>query len=169
MRVRTIHLGRFLKEGAKRRFRFLLLAGCIACVPLLQACTSSAGEPPQTEPSPASEDSVQPYDRPVIDAADVLVNYPVNAYGETYGGLNDVPEGISGEYEDFVGMYPDLIRVEATNGAVGYVKKDKFFKPPPATSEEAVRLQKVKVRNGVPPLTVYDVDGRTVVGEFEIG
>ncbi|WP_303203285.1 hypothetical protein [Raoultibacter timonensis] len=168
MRVGTINLRRFLGEQDPRRLLPLLLAGSMACAAALQSCAPSQKEPP-IEVAPVLEEPVYSDGIPAVDAAGVDVDYPVNEYGETYGRLDDVPEGAWGPYEDFVGMYPDLIRVEATNGVVGYVRRGDLFGPPPESPEDAVWSQVENAMNGMPSLTVYDVDGRTVIGEFDIG
>lgn len=168
MRAGTIHLRRLLGERAPKRLLLLLLAGSVACAAALQSCAPSQRKFP-IEVVPVFEEPVYEDGTPAVDAAGVHVDYPVNEYGEMYGGLDDVPEGAWGSYEDFVGMFPDLIRAEATNGAVGYVRKEDFFGPPPESPEDTVWAQTDKAMNGILPLTVYDVDGRTELGEFAIG
>ncbi|KIA72142.1 hypothetical protein [Arthrobacter sp. MWB30] len=84
------------------------------------------------------------------------------AGGQTYG----VPEEIKGQTAE-----PDLIRVYATNGRLGYIRNPErkvatgdpsLFKSP----EEALRWQENRVPGHV-TIPVYDVDGVTKIGEFE--
>ncbi|BDE96131.1 hypothetical protein [Raoultibacter timonensis] len=167
MRVETISLRRIFGKRVLG-YLFLMLAASMVCMAVLQSCAPSQRES-SIEANPVSEEPVFSDGVSAVNAAGLNVDYPVNDYGETYGGLDDVPEGAWGSYEDFVGMYPDLIRVEATNGAVGYVKKEDFFGSPPESPEDTVWAQTDKAMHGIPPLTVYDVDGRTELGSFAIG
>lgn len=162
------------REGISRFFLPVLLAGCLACV-ALQSCTPSQ-QKSSTKAASVSEEPVSPHGISAIDAAEIDVDYPVNEYGETYGDVDDVPEGSWRNYEELIGMHPDLIRVRATNDAVGYVRKEEFLSPPPESSGSIVWVQveqamkrAEKTMNGAPSLTVYDADGRTVLGEFTIG
>lgn len=90
--------------------------------------------------------------------------YPINVnnYGETYGS-----NLINAEY----GNEPDLILVEYENGKSGYVYKEDFYDIPnqPQNPEEAIiymeNLEKNKIRN----IPIYESDGETVVGTFQIG
>lgn len=82
--------------------------------------------------------------------------YPVNDKGETYG-------------PDMGNMMiidePDLILAQGENSIIGYVKKVEMDVPKPKTPEEAVKL------NNPPPreVTLYDIDGETIIGTFWIG
>ncbi|MGO4699429.1 peptidase [Paenibacillus sp. 2TAB26] len=81
--------------------------------------------------------------------------YAVNNNGETYG---------SGLLESKIGEEPDLILAEGTNGVQGYVKADDLF--PIASS-----LQEATISNSngdIQVISLYDQDGLTVIGEFEL-
>lgn len=79
-----------------------------------------------------------------------------NAHGVTYGSGLDA---VSPEDE------PDLIRVEATNGKVGYAYRSDLEGPEPTSPAAAVAQQKAK--EGKPDvIPVYEVDGITQVGVF---
>ena len=58
--------------------------------------------------------------------------------------------------------YPDLISVYASNGKEGYVYREEFCFVP-ANPEEAVEYSQSEKE----PLTVYESDGKTVIGVFE--
>lgn len=130
---------------------------------LLPSCAAPASNLEPAEPSPDHADS------PLRDAKDVAVQYPVNEHGNTYGSLAGMPDDVWGSYEDMHALFPDLVLVEATNGATGYVWKDELDPPPPASPEEAVATTKERKAQGKTVLTVYEQDGRTAVGEFELG
>jgi len=77
----------------------------------------------------------------------------VNADGLTYGVAND--HGT-----------PDLIAVFATNGKTGYVYAKSLDEPSPANPSQALQWQNsplVTVR-----LPVYEPDGKTLIGEFDM-
>lgn len=91
--------------------------------------------------------------------------YKANAEGLTYGSALDA---VSPETE------PDLVLVEATNGKQGYAYKsdldrasgaDVVFKSP----EEALAWQKEQAKVGPRAVPVYEVDGKTVIGQFMVG
>lgn len=91
-------------------------------------------------------------------------DYPTNARGQTYGSLNDavLPED-----------EPDLIRVQASNGRQGYVEKevlDAVTGANVSSPEEAIAWQAAQdaATSAPAPIPVYESDGRTVVGSFEI-
>ncbi|MFS0876344.1 metal ABC transporter substrate-binding protein [Solibacillus isronensis] len=82
--------------------------------------------------------------------------YPVNDKGETYGpGMGNM----------MIIDEPDLILAQGENSIIGYVKKVEMDVPKPKTPEEAVKL------NNPPPreVTLYDIDGETIIGTFWIG
>lgn len=83
-------------------------------------------------------------------------NYPKNALGETYGSALDAKEN---EKE------PDLIRAEAEDGTVGYVRKTELEGPVPKTPEEALALQAKATDRYI---NVYESDGKTIVGKFKV-
>lgn len=91
-----------------------------------------------------------------------VAGFERNAAGQTYG----VPMEIKGQIAE-----PDLVRVYATNGQLGYVRNQErkvatgdpsLFKSP----EEALRWQENRAPGPV-TIPVYDVDGVTTIGEFE--
>lgn len=91
--------------------------------------------------------------------------YAVNANGQTYcdGTADILPED-----------YPDLIGATATNGKQGYVYKEDFFDEYiPSYPEDAVAYMNVLQElneQGIyfQLIPVYAVDGKTVIGDFEI-
>lgn len=76
----------------------------------------------------------------------------INASGQTYGVQNQ--HGT-----------PDLIAVIATNHRSGYVYATQLNTPPPKTPAQAI------AQNNAPPrtLTVYESDGKTPIGKFDVG
>jgi hypothetical protein len=84
-------------------------------------------------------------------------NWPRNASGQTYG---------SGLFARSLEDEPDLIRVEATNGKVGYSLRTDLEWPNPKTPEEALRIQAARAGKSrwIP---VYLSDGATKIGVFE--
>ena len=123
------------------------------------------------------------YDFPLDDSVDTLFLHPteldgiatlqyvtliptefgVNARGQTFG----VTGSDRGE--------PDLISVVATNGVQGYVLRIDLERVNGATApegftspEDALTWQEANTNNA-PPLTVYESDGITIVGDFQIG
>lgn len=92
----------------------------------------------------------------------VKPNFLTNENGQTYGET----------YNVMIEDYPDLIGVIATNGKEGYVYKDELDGYVPRSPEEAVEYMNVlKELNdqGIyfQIITVYEADGKTVIGEFE--
>lgn len=82
--------------------------------------------------------------------------YAVNSKGETYG---------SALSEYTIGVEPDLISAIGTNGVKGYIKADDLT--PKISSIEEALAQNGK--NGdIHTIPVYDVDGTTVLCEFEL-
>ncbi|CAM5786011.1 peptidase [Brevibacillus borstelensis] len=92
----------------------------------------------------------------VIDDLMLKTEYDVNSNGETYG---------SALSEYTIGEEPDLISAVGTNGIKGYVRADDLT-PNVSSIEEAIE------QNGdngdVRTIPLYDVDGSTVLGEFEL-
>lgn len=84
--------------------------------------------------------------------------WPKNANGVTYGSGLDA---VSLEDE------PDLIEVQATNGKIGYAYRTDLEAPDPSSPAAAVAQQKTW---GTQPevIPVYEVDGVTQIGSFEI-
>jgi hypothetical protein len=94
----------------------------------------------------------------MASTGDAATRWPRNASGQTYGS------GLSARSPE---DEPDLIRVEATNGKVGYSLRDDLEGPDPKTPEEAVRLQ--AARSGTSrEIPVYLSDGKTEIGVFVI-
>ncbi|MDI6799550.1 MAG: hypothetical protein QMD53_02615 [Actinomycetota bacterium] len=82
--------------------------------------------------------------------------WPKNNLGVTYGSGLDA---VSPEDE------PDLIKVEATNGKVGYAYRADLEGPEPSSPAAAIAQQKAK--KGKPDIIpVYEVDGVTQIGVF---
>ena len=92
--------------------------------------------------------------------------FAVNESGQTYGGVPDLePESYNYDMpatEFYETYWPDLVSVRATNGKDGYVYRDELIIVP-ANPEEAAKLDQSEKE----PLTVYESDGRTVVGIWE--
>lgn len=82
--------------------------------------------------------------------------WPKNDLGMTYGSGLDA---VSPEDE------PDLIRVLATNGKVGYAYRTDLEGPEPSSPAAAIAQQKAR---GDKPrvIPVYEVDGVTQIGVF---
>lgn len=92
------------------------------------------------------------------------VEYSVNKNGQTYGSTM----GCS-RIEDF----PDLIGATDKNGQEGYVYFEDLYGDLPTSPEEAViymeemeNANKRGINKKIIPL--YDSDGKTVIGEYEI-
>lgn len=82
--------------------------------------------------------------------------YPVNDKGETYGpNMGNM----------MIIEEPDLILAQGEKSIIGYAKKVELDGPKPKIPEEAVKL------NNPPPreVSLYDVDGETIIGTFWIG
>ncbi|HIY64734.1 MAG TPA: hypothetical protein H9830_00480 [Candidatus Agrococcus pullicola] len=87
--------------------------------------------------------------------------YSTNSEGLTYGSAADAPTPQS---------EPDLILVVATNGQEGYVLKEDLDAASGAnvgSPEEAVEWQKSQPSHT--SISVFESDGKTVIGEFSIG
>lgn len=85
--------------------------------------------------------------------------FPVNKNGETYGSNREVTVA---EQE------PDLILAKGVDGTTGYIKLKDLNKDQPNNPEEAVAYME-KMKNSAPKnIPLYDVDGKTVIGEFKI-
>ncbi|MBW5468500.1 hypothetical protein GPJ61_11595 [Brevibacillus formosus] len=85
-------------------------------------------------------------------------NYPVNEQGQTFGS-GPFPEGPSQE--------PDLIEAKGENGVEGYVKSSDLS-PTVSSPEEAIAFQKSKEATGYRSIPLYELDGKTVIGEFRL-
>ncbi|WP_018306143.1 hypothetical protein [Desulfitobacterium hafniense] len=84
----------------------------------------------------------------------------INQSGETYGSM----AGAS-SYEQI----PDLILAEGIDGTVGYVKNLDLNQGLPKNPEEAVAYMKNLKDNGFRKIPLYAVDGKTVIGEYQVG
>jgi hypothetical protein len=82
--------------------------------------------------------------------------YQKNASGETFGSLSQAEVDADA---------PTLIAAVGTNGVDGYVRSADLLLPLPKDPEEALALKDVGVRY----LTLYAVDGRTIVGQYRSG
>jgi hypothetical protein len=83
--------------------------------------------------------------------------YKVNDSGQTYG---------SNMYATSPEEEPDLIQARGIDGTRGYVKYEDLNGEEPKTPEEATAYMEAKQKNKKIPL--YDIDGKTVIGEFQI-
>lgn len=97
-------------------------------------------------------------------------SYPVNEFGQTYG---------SDSYADYLGMSPELVPCEGSDGTVGYCYLTDLHGEPAKNPEEAMAyMQRLEERREemsktgeiyVRVIPLYAIDGRTVIGEFGIG
>jgi hypothetical protein len=86
-------------------------------------------------------------------------DYPKNKNGETYGSGLDA---ISPDTE------PDLIEAYGVDGTLGYVRSTDLNGVKPKTPEEAITKQKQRKAEGSRRIPLYDVDGKTVIGVFNV-
>lgn len=93
-------------------------------------------------------------------------DWPVNAAGQSYGSLLEASSPDDA---------PDLIQVETYDGTTGYVDRvdlDTATGANVANPEEAIawqeRVDKMAAAGESTLLPVYALDGKTVIGEFEI-
>lgn len=132
----------------------LLIAALFVLGGLLAAADATGRFPPGPAPSPDGE--------PVVYDA---IDYPTNGAGQTYGVL---PGEQSSPHD-----VPDLIRLRATNGLVGYVYATDMDQADPgrhvSNPEEATAFMDALQAGEVPhpePIPVYESDGTTLIGEF---
>lgn len=94
--------------------------------------------------------------------ASAINNYvfPKNQYGQTYGSSLDAT---SPETE------PDLIAATGVDGTNGYVKRTDLKQPLPKTPQEAIALMKHNSAHPTREISLYDVDGKTIIGKFIVG
>ena len=88
--------------------------------------------------------------------ADRNLTVQYNEYGEVYGSelfLNEI------------GIQPDLILAENTQGLVGYIRNADLNSVEISTLEDAIAYAKTSHERSIP---LYLSDGRTVIGSFEI-
>jgi hypothetical protein len=95
-------------------------------------------------------------------ARSVTTEWAVNEDGHTFGAMNE-------------GSGPDLIAAVATNGRQGYVRRDDLEEANGTTAsqeftspEDALRWQEQNAGKTI-FIPVYESDGTTVIGEFQIG
>jgi len=84
-------------------------------------------------------------------------NYPKNQTGQTYGSTAD---------DASLASEPDLIKAVGVDGTVGYVLKTDLDRKMPKSPKEALEQQRNAPENRVIPL--YDVEGKTIIGQFII-
>ncbi len=84
--------------------------------------------------------------------------YQKNKYGESYG--------YAGHNADLIGKQPDLIAAYSTDDKFGYVRAKDLESAKPKTPEEAITITLQNLKGKI--INVYDKDGRTVIGTFEI-
>lgn len=85
-------------------------------------------------------------------------DYPKNENGQTYG---------STLYATSIDTFPDLIQAVGEDGTRGYVRTLDVIGNQPKTPEEALAQQ--RNRDGkVRQIPLFDVDGKTVIGVFNI-
>lgn len=85
--------------------------------------------------------------------------FPVNQNGEKYGSLAKV---------NSPGQEPDLVMAIGVDGTRGYVKYVDLNEKQPRTPEEAIALQNSRLKECPKTIPLYDVDGKTIIGEFKI-
>lgn len=86
--------------------------------------------------------------------------YQTNASGETYGSLSNASA---------VGSEPDLIKALGVDGkTIGYIRNTDLNRASdlPKTPQEALAIQ--AKQSGPRRIPLYDVDGKTIIGEYEI-
>lgn len=81
--------------------------------------------------------------------------YPVNEYGQTYGKDNS----------EINKEPPDLIEAIGVDGTIGYIFNTDL-NPDISTPEEAIEKLGDRTVRAIP---LYEKDGRTIIGQFEIG
>jgi hypothetical protein len=62
----------------------------------------------------------------------------------------------------------DLIKAYGVDGTIGYVGSTDLRGDEPKNPEEAIAMQKQRVASGVRKIPLYDVSGKTVIGEFHV-
>jgi len=84
-------------------------------------------------------------------------NYPKNEFGQTYGSGLDATS---------LDTEPVLMKAYGIDGTLGYVKSADLNGVQPKTPKEAL-AQQAKV-GSVRKIPLYDIDGKTVIGVFNI-
>jgi hypothetical protein len=100
--------------------------------------------------SPTIADTINPSQTP---------NFPKNENGQTYGSLLNATSSST---------EPDLVEAIGVDGTSGYVKSKDLSGESPKTPEEALAKARKLKENGGPRITLYDVNGKNVIGEFHI-
>lgn len=85
--------------------------------------------------------------------------YPRNENGQTYG---------SELYATSPATAPDLILARGVDGTIGYVRSADLNEEMPKTPEEALAQQNMHKVGDVRQIPLYAVDGKTVIGKFNI-
>lgn len=86
-------------------------------------------------------------------------NYPKNENGETYG---------SASLANSLETEPDLISAIGVDGTHGYVRKTDLNGEMPKTPDQAL-TQMRRWEGKIRQIPLYDVDGKTVIGVFNVG
>lgn len=96
------------------------------------------------------------------------VSWPTNETGLTYGSESDVLwEGLVSE-EDLASYYPQLIGVVCDDGITeGYVYYDDLYGGDIPTDPEE-RVEWVQSGANHKTISVYELDGQTVIGTFTV-
>jgi len=85
--------------------------------------------------------------------------YQVNENGQTYG--HDIHS------LDTIIEPPDLMAAIGVDGTFGYILTSDLYSDSPKTPEEALERQKNRKSPIFIPL--YESDGKTIIGEFQMG
>jgi len=86
-------------------------------------------------------------------------NFAVNKNGQSYGSALNAT---SPDTE------PDLIKAYGVDGTLGYVKSEDLNVKMPKSPEEALSKQRSRALSGDRQIPLYDVDGKTVIGKFNV-
>ena len=150
IRDRFKAVGESAEAGVRRpRRRRRLIVAAVAAVAAIAALIGGAALAGAFDAG-----SPTPWPEPPLPAESV---YPTNAAGQTYGG--DKP----------LVTEPDLVKILATNGKVGYSLKSDVYPSPGGrmTAEAAAEMTKRSLRGYTVP--VYESDGVTQIGVFQVG
>lgn len=85
--------------------------------------------------------------------------FPRNESGQTYGS------DLGATSWDTV---PDLIKAIGVDGTEGYLRREDVYEAPPKTPDEALARQRSRMGT-VRQIPLYAVDGKTIIGVFNIG
>jgi hypothetical protein len=92
---------------------------------------------------------------PLVSHTQRAPSFPKNARGQSYGSSQAATS------DDQV---PDLVQAYATNGHVGFIRKDDLIPESPRNPEQAIQANAANARASVIP--VYAADGVTRIGDF---